>query len=94
MSVSIKALAIVGLMNAMVGGCSGGGEAQPQVASNQEVLVDLSATDSNAKEVSGDIDKKIIKTGRVSFETDDMTKTHASETPLKKHNGGSITSDR
>lgn len=94
MSVSIKALVIVGLMNAMVGGCSGGGEAQPQVASNQEVLVDLSATDSNAKEVSGDIDKKIIKTGRVSFETDDMTKTHAWVTGLIKNNGGSISSDR
>jgi hypothetical protein len=94
MNIGIKVLAILGLMNAMVGGCSGGGETQPQSASSKEVLVDLTASDLDEKSNNDEIEKKIIKTGRVSFETDDLTKTRDWVAGLIKNNGGNITSDR
>lgn len=93
---SIKVLAVVALINALVGGCSGGGETQQQAVSSKEALVDLSATDLK-EESTNQIDnteKKIIKTGRVSFETDDLGKTRDWVSGLIKNNGGTISSDR
>lgn len=76
-------------------GCSDGGGTQPQAATTKDILVDLTAmedaSDSGSKE---SIEKKIIKTGRLTFETDDLNKTRSWVAVLIKKHGGSVSSER